>query len=113
MASLRGRVKKALDAAAGEKSTLVCPTCGEEFVVFGDAPLEYICWMWKQDYEGETYRKTPEDVLRLTEHEHDASKFVDKATGERFMGEFFKGMSGARPTMREPLEDVPDSSEGG
>jgi hypothetical protein len=100
---LRGRIKKVLDATAGDKSTLVCPTCGEEFTVYGDAPIEYLCWMWKRDYGGETYRKTPADVIRLTEHE--ASFFVDKATGEPFMGEFFKG------TGRAWREDVPDLSE--
>jgi hypothetical protein len=106
MASLRGRVKKLERDTKGEKTTLVCPTCGEEFTVYGDAPLEYLCWAWEQDYEGETYRKTPEDVLRLVSHEHDASAFVDKATGEPFMGEFFKGTGGAW------REDVPDLSEG-
>jgi hypothetical protein len=108
MASLRGRVKKLERDTVGDKSTLVCPTCGEEFTVYGDAPLEYLCWAWEQDYEGETYRKTPEDVLRLVSHEHDASAFVDKATGEPFMGEFFRGMG---PTMHERPENVEDLSE--
>ena len=105
---MRGRIKKLERDTEGEKTTLVCPTCGEEYVVFGDAPLEYLCWMWKRDYEGETYRKTPEDVLLLTRHEHDATLFVDKATGQPFMGEFFKGMG---PTMREPAENIEDLSE--
>jgi hypothetical protein len=52
MGRLRGRIKKALDAAAGDKSTLVRLTCGEEFVVYGDASLAYLTWMWKQDYKG-------------------------------------------------------------
>ncbi len=105
MASLRGRIKKALAAAAGDKTTLVCPECGVEFVVLGDASAELLVWLWQQGYEGETYRKTPEDVIRLTEHEHDATLFVDKATGEPFMGEFFRGTGHAR------REDVPDLSE--
>jgi len=89
----------------GENTTLSCPECGAEFVIYGDAPLEYLCWSWEQGYEGETYRKTPADVLRLTEHRHDASEFVDKATGEPFMGELFRG------TGRAWREDVPDLSE--
>jgi hypothetical protein len=84
----------------------LCPTCGEEFTVHGDASAEYLVWLWEQDYEGETYGQTPEDVLVLTRHPHDASFFVDKATGEPFMGEFFKGTGGAW------REDVPDLSEG-
>ena len=110
MARLTGRIKikKVLDAARGDKSTLRCPECGERFVVFGDAPLEYLCWSWEQDYEGgETYRKTPADVLRLTQHEHDASSFINE-DGDPFLGEFFRGLG---PTMREPPEDVPDLSE--
>jgi len=35
MGRLRGRIKQVLDAAADEKSTLVCPECGEEFTVDG------------------------------------------------------------------------------
>jgi hypothetical protein len=105
MAGLKGRIKKLERDTKGEKTTLVCPTCAEEFTVYGDAPVEYLCWMWEQGYEGETYRKTPEDVLRLVSHEHDASFFVDKATGEPFMGEFFRG------TGRVWREDVPDLSE--
>ena len=102
---MKGRIKKLERDTKGEKTTLMCPTCGEEFVVHGDASVEYLCWAWEQGYEGETYRKTPADVIRLTEHEHDASFFVDKATGSPFLGEFFKG------TGRAWREDVPDLSE--
>ncbi len=105
MAGLKGRIRKLEHDTKGEKTTLVCPTCGEEFVVFGDAPVEYLCWMWRQDYEGETYGQTPEDVLALTRHPHDASEFVDKATGEPFLGEFF------RDTGHAWHEDMPDLSE--
>ena len=110
MAGLRGRVKKLERDTKGEKTTLMCPTCGEEFVVYGDASLEYLAWEWGQASGAETYRQAPVDVIRLTEHEHEASEFVDKATGEPFLGEFFRGMG---PTMREPLENVEDLSEGG
>jgi len=109
MAGLRGRLKRLEDDAQGENTTLSCPECGAEFVVYGDAPLQYLCWSWEQGYEGETYRKTPADVLCLTQHEHDASFFVDE-DGDPWLGEFFRGMG---PTMREPLDNVEDLSEGG
>jgi hypothetical protein len=101
-------MKKLERDAVGEKSTLVCPECGEEFTVHGDASAEYLVWLWEQGYEGETYGQTPEDVIRLTEHEHDATLFVDKATHSPFMGEFFKGTGRA---WRERPEDVEDLSE--
>src|SRR5215210_7714115 len=87
----RGRVKRLEQATQGEVATLVCPTCGDEFVVYGDAALEYLCCEWQQTSGGESYRQTPADVIRLTEHEHDPSEFIDKATGEPFLGEFFRG----------------------
>jgi hypothetical protein len=105
MAGLKGRIKKLERDTVGERTTLICPTCGEEFVVYGDASLEYLAWEWKRASRAETYRQTPAEVIRLTEHEHDASEFLDKATGEPFMGEFFRG------TGRAWREDVPDLSE--
>ena len=102
---LRGRIKRLERATEGEVATLVCPACGDEFVVYGDAALELIAWDWEQESGCETYRQTPADVIRLTEHEHDPSEFVDKATGEPFLGELFRA-TGAE-MMRT---DVPDLS---
>ena len=79
---IRDRVKRLEEATEGERTTLVCPECGAEFVVYGDAPLEYLCWERAENSKAETYREIPADVIRLTEHEHDANEFVDKATGE-------------------------------
>jgi hypothetical protein len=107
MGRLRGRIKKVLNAAAGHKSTLRCPECGEKFTVYGEAGLEYLAWNWEQASGAEVYQKTPEAVLRLTEHEHDASLFINE-DGDPWLGEFFRGMG---PTIREPLENVPDLSE--
>jgi hypothetical protein len=101
----RGRIKKLERATEGEVATLVCPACGEEFVVYGDAALEYLGWAWEQGSGSETYRQTPADVIRLTEHEHDPSEFVDKATGEPFVGKLFRG------TGEMMRADVPDLSE--
>jgi hypothetical protein len=107
MGRLRGRIQKVLDAAAGDKSTLVCPECGAEFVVYGDASLQYLAWCWEQGSGAKVYQETPKDVLLLTEHAHDASSFLDEA-GDPWLGEFFRGMG---PTIREPPENVPDLSE--
>jgi hypothetical protein len=105
MAGLRGRIKKLERDTQGQKATLVCPTCGDEFVVYGDGALEYLCWEWEQTSGSETYRQTPADVIRLAEHEHDPSEFIDKASGEPFLGEFFHG------TGEMMRADVPDLSE--
>jgi len=105
MAGLKGRIRKLEHDTRGEKTTLVCPTCGEEFVVYGDASLEYLVWEWAQASGAETFRQTPADLIRLTKHGHDASEFVDKATGEPFLGEFFRG------TGHAWHEDVLDLSE--
>ena len=109
MGRLRGRIKQVLDAAADEKSTLVCPECGEEFTVYGDAALQFLAHDWGLGYEGETYQKTPEDILRLTEHEHDPTTFIDER-GDPWLGELFRG---SRQMLSEPAENVPDLSEGG
>jgi hypothetical protein len=109
MGRLKRRIKKVLDAAADEKSTLVCPECGEEFTVYGDAALQFLAHDWSLDYEGETYQTTPEDILRLTEHEHDPTTFINER-GDPWLGELFRG---SRQMLSEPAENVPDFSEGG
>jgi hypothetical protein len=105
MACLKGRRTKLEHDTAGYKTTLVCPECGAEFVVCGDASLQYLCWEWERASGNKTYRETPADVALLSEHEHDATEFIDKATGEPFVGELFRGMG------RMLREDVPDLSE--
>jgi hypothetical protein len=105
MACLKGRITKLEHDTAGYKTTLVCPECGAEFVVCGDASLQYLCWEWERASGNKTYRETPADVALLSEHEHDATEFIDKATGEPFVGELFRGMG------RMLREDVPDLSE--
>jgi hypothetical protein len=105
MACLKGRITKLEHDTAGYKTTLVCPECGAEFVVCGDASLQYLCWEWERASGNKTYRETPADVALLSEHEHDATEFIDKAAGEPFVGELFRGMG------RMLREDVPDLSE--
>ena len=86
---LRDRLKKPERATEGEKYELVCPECGEGFVAYCDAPLKYMAWECVQNSGGESYRETPADVIHMTEHEHDAATFINKATGEPFMDELF------------------------
>ena len=84
---------------------LRCPECGAEFVAKGEDPLlEYLAFEWQQGYDGETYRETPADVVRIANHEHDASLMVNKSTGKPWVGELLAG------TVRMP-DDVPDLSE--
>jgi hypothetical protein len=39
--------------------TLVCPVCGEEFVVYGDVAVEYIVWEWSRESGEKGHNKTP------------------------------------------------------
>jgi hypothetical protein len=105
MVGLKGRITKLEHDTAGYKTTLVCPECGAEFVVHRDASLQYLCWEWERASGNKTSRETPADVALLIEHEHDATEFIDKATGEPFVGELLRGMG------RMLREDVPDLSE--
>ncbi len=83
---------------------VVCPECGAEFKAAGDPVLEYLCWEWAKESEGDTYRETPADVLAIANHEHDPSLMINKATGKAWCGELLAG------TVRLP-DDVPDLSE--
>ena len=84
---------------------LRCPECGAEFVAKGEDPLvDYLRHEWANSYDGETYRETPADVMRIASHEHDASLMVNKSTGKPWVGELLAG------TVRMP-DDVPDLSE--
>ena len=95
---LRDRLRKLEEAAKGETMTLVCPECGEEFTVYGDAPMEYLVWEWARGYEGETHRETPADVIAWTEHAHDPGAFLEKRSGLPFLSREVSGINlgGAR-----------------
>ncbi len=97
--SLRHRLERLEAAMRDEITTLVCPECGAEFAATGDPAVEYLAWEWAKGYEGETYRETPADVLRIAEHEHDPSLMIDKATGEPWMGEFFAPKPASRRSV--------------
>ncbi|MDP8951830.1 MAG: hypothetical protein M3N18_06285 [Actinomycetota bacterium] len=95
---LRRRLQRLEEVADSETMTLVCPECGGEFTVYGDAPAEYLVWLWGQGYAGETHRETPADMARAFEHEHDPGAFLEKRSGLSFLSKAVSGMDlgGAR-----------------
>jgi hypothetical protein len=105
MTRLRGWIKRLEREADVVTVELRCPECGAEFVAKGADPvLDYLVHEWDKGYDGETFRETPPDVLRIANHEHAPSLLVDKATGKPWVGEFFAG------TVRM-TDDVEDLSE--
>ncbi len=98
-------MKRLERAAEIDTMMVVCPECWEEFVVHSDTGLDYLVWIWREDYQGETYGETPPDVSRLVAHAHEASLFVLKEDGSAWLGEFFRGVG------QEVLLDVEDLSE--
>lgn len=92
MSSLRGRLRRMETVLQDETMTLVCPECGEEFTVYGDAPVEYLCWEWTRGFEGETYRETPAEMVRAFEHEHDPGAFLERRSGLPFLSKAVFGI---------------------
>jgi hypothetical protein len=90
---IRDRLKRLEEQSDFERMTLVCPECGEEFVVVGDAPMEYLVYEWCKGMAREDHR-TPDDMLlRAFEHEHDASAFLEKSSGLPFLSKPVSGMN--------------------
>jgi|SRR5215211_431693 len=87
MGRLRRRLQALREKSAYQRTTLVCPECGEEFTAYGDVALQVIVYQWSSQVpaDAHTWRETPEDVLRLFEHPHDVGAFVDKASGLPFL----------------------------
>jgi hypothetical protein len=85
MGSLTRRADRLAKAGGLERTVLLCPECGEEFVVFGDAPLEFIAYDYCRVTGEKNYRETPEDMLRAFEHEHDPGGFLKKRSGLPFL----------------------------
>jgi hypothetical protein len=94
---LRHRLRKLQEKSGYQRMTLVCPECAEEFMAHGDVPVEYIVHEWSQETGEEGYRKTPEDIVRLFEHEHDVSAFVEKSSGLPFLSREVSGISFGGP----------------
>jgi hypothetical protein len=73
--------------------TLVCPECGEEFVVAGDVAAEFIVALWSKETGQKGHRKTPEDLVRILDHDHNPGAFVEKQSGLPFLSREVSGMN--------------------
>ena len=93
MGGLRRRLDKLQERSGYQRTTLVCPECGGEFVATGDVALEYIVHEWSRVSQAESYRETPEDIRRLFDHEHDPSAFVEKSRGLPFLSKAVSGFN--------------------
>jgi hypothetical protein len=89
----RERLKRLEEQSDFERMTLVCPECGEEFPVSGDAPLEYLVHEWSRSVGEEGHHETPQEMLHAFEHEHDASAFLEKRSGLPFLSKRVSGMN--------------------
>jgi hypothetical protein len=90
---IRARLRRLEEHSDFERMTLVCPECGAEFVVAGDAPMEYIVYEWCKGMGREGHHRTPEDMLRAFGHEHDAGAFLEKRSGLWFLSKAVSGMN--------------------
>ena len=80
---IRDRLRRLEKATEGERTTLVCLECNEEFTLYGDPALEFIAYEWAKGYEGKLYGPpTDPAVVKMAAHEHDADAFIDRTTGE-------------------------------
>ncbi len=95
MARISRRWVRSLERTADtETMTLVCPECGEEFTLHGDAAMDYIVHRWKQGYEGETYGPpTDPAIVELAAHEHDPSAFLERTSGLPFLSRSVSGIN--------------------
>ena len=92
MSTFRGRLRRLERETEGERMTLRCSECGEEFTAYGDVVLECIAYGWSKDTGEKGYRETPEDIKQLFEHEHGLETFVEKTSGLPFMDRMVTGL---------------------
>ena len=90
---LKGRVERLAEEHNLRRMVLVCPDCGEEFVVFGDAPVEYLTAEWTREAGAQSYRETPPDIAALFDHEHAPSGFLEKTSGLPWLSREVSGMN--------------------
>ena len=90
---MRRRAGRLAEAHGLVRATLLCPECGEEFVVFGDAPVEYLTAEWTREAGAQSYRETPADIAALFEHEHAPSGFLEKTSGLPWLSREVSGMN--------------------
>jgi hypothetical protein len=107
-----GRLKNRLDTLAKKSdyqlTTLVCPECSQEFTAYGDVALEVIIHQWSSqvpEHVVDGSRETPQDVLRLLDHEHDVSTFLEKSSGLPFLSREVSGFN-----LREPPDRSKDAT---
>jgi hypothetical protein len=102
---LKDRLKRGQQKTGLGRRVLVCPECGAEFVVWGDAAVEYLCTNWVQGNGGVAHgidldaaalveRGTPPDVATLFDHEHDSRNFIYKRSGLPFLSREAGGVMG-------------------
>jgi hypothetical protein len=99
---LKDRLDKLRGEAAFQRTTLVCPQCGEEFVCYGDVALEVLVEEYVRGSPDQGYREAPEDIRRLFDHEHAVGAFVDKASGLPFLSREVSGVNLLTPPERDP-----------
>jgi hypothetical protein len=80
------------EAAKEETMTLVCPECGEEFVAYGDVPVEFIVHQWVRETGDAGHHETPEGILRIFAHGHDPGAFLEKGSGLPFLSKAVSGI---------------------
>jgi len=91
---LRDRLRRLERDADVRTVELVCPECNAKFVAKGEDPLlDYLAHEWAKGYDGETYRETPVNVVRIASHEHDPSLMVNKVTGKPWVAEGLPALS--------------------
>jgi hypothetical protein len=95
MAGLRERLRR-LEEKGAKPVDLMCPECKAVIRVYDERVLrlEFLTYLWAPKRRREENGQEPSaEVLWLADHEHDPSAFVNKATGEPWLGEFFHGTS--------------------
>jgi len=92
---IRRRLDKLQEKSGYQRTRLVCPECGGEFVATGDVALEFLVHEYSRGSQAspESYRETPEDIRRIFAHEHDPSAFVEKGSGLPFLSKAASGFN--------------------
>ena len=93
MGGIRRRLDKLQERSGYQRTTLVCPECGGEFTAYGDVALEFIVHEWSRGSGEAGHHETPEDILRIFDHEHDPSAFLEKSSGLPFLSKAVSGFN--------------------
>ena len=94
MSKFKGRLRHLERETEGARWDLVCPECGWEIVVYGDAPIDLIVIEWSQGVDSETHGPPPHpSLVKLAEHEHDPFNFVERTSGLPWMSREVSGLN--------------------